>query len=72
MDNNIKIAEVRQNYLDKTKAYEVNKAKGKAADRLKGMSDAEKQILTGLKQLVDRSSVEKIYEMLQILNLSEK
>lgn len=64
--------EVINAYKQKNRDLAVSNAKGKAKDKLAGMSDAEKQILTGLKQLVDRSSVEKVYEMLQIINLSEK
>lgn len=59
-------------FREKNRDLAVSNAKGKARSKLEGMSDAEKQILTGLKQLVDRSSVEKIYEMLQILSISEK
>ena len=72
MDNSVKIAQARQSYLDKSKAYEVSKAKGKAKDKLSTLSPAEREALTLLKQANDKvDDPKKLYELLQILVLAE-
>lgn len=64
-------ASVVNNWIESNKASEVAKAKTKAADQLKNLSDSEKLALTHLKAAVDKVGVKGTYQLLQIINLSE-
>ena len=72
MDNTVKIAQARQSYLDKSKAYEISKAKMKAKDMLSNLSGTEKEALMLVKQAVDKTDIKKVYSLLNIVSLSEQ
>ena len=58
-------------WRDKNKAADLSNAKAKAKDNLANMSKAEKTALSKVSEAVKATSVEKVYEMLQIIKLSE-
>ena len=58
-------------WRDKNKAADLSNARSKAKDKLADMSEAEKTALSKVSEAVKATSVEKVYEMLQIIKLSE-
>ena len=58
-------------WRDKNKAADLSNAKAKAKDNLANMSKAEKTALSKVSEAVKATSVEKVYEMLQIIKLSK-
>ena len=58
-------------WRDKNKAADLSNAKAKAKDNLANMSEAEKTALSKVSEAVKATSVEKVYEMLQIIKLAE-
>lgn len=58
-------------WRDKNKAADLSNAKAKAVDKLKGMSQSEKMALSKVSEAVKATSVEKVYEMLNIISISK-
>lgn len=58
-------------WRDKNKAADLSNAKAKAVDKLKDMSQSEKMALSKVSEAVKATSVEKVYEMLNIISISK-
>ena len=58
-------------YRQKNHDLAVSNARSKAKDKLAGMSDTEKMALSKVNEAVKATSVEKVYEMLQVIKLAD-
>ena len=63
--------EVHQDWINKNKIEEVKQAKLRAKDKLEKLDDKEKEVLTTLKNLGDKYSLQVVGQMLTLLNTIE-
>ena len=63
--------EITAEFINKNKQAEVRQAKLRAKDKLEGLEDSEKEVLTTLKKLGDKYSLQVVGQMLTLLNTIE-